>query len=357
LGWTLPVCRVRREEIGMTIVMGLDQHRAQITAEWIDTDTGEVSRARVAPAHREPVRRFFGRFVGRKLEVALEATTGWRFVVEELERIGAGVHLAEPADTSALRGRKKRPKTDRADARHLRELLLVGKLPECWIAPDHLLDLRARVRLRHTIIDDRGEWLQRIRAVLYHHGIASRSQLDLRRATGREWLASLHLPATAYEQVTIALEMVDALDAKLPPIDRHLRAYARRQAGCQALIAQHYGIGPIIAVAILAELGDCRRFSSSRHAVRYSGLDVTVFQSDQRRAPGHLSRQGPPVLRWALYEAAQSAVRRRSPDHAYYQQAAERLGHNRACLAIARKLLKRSYHTLRELGAQALDPG
>ena len=74
----------------MTIVMGLDQHRAQITAEWLDTDTGQISRARVAPAHREPVRRIFGRFAGQELEVALEATTGWRFVVEELSRIGAG---------------------------------------------------------------------------------------------------------------------------------------------------------------------------------------------------------------------------------------------------------------------------
>ena len=175
----------------------------------------------------------------------------------------------------------------------------MGKLPECWIAPDHLLDLRARVRLRHTLIDDRGERLQRIRAVLYHHGIASRSQLDLRRRAGQHWFASRQLPATAREQVTIALEMVDVLDAKLPPIDRDLRAYARRQVGCQALQA-HYGIGPLTAVAVLAELGDCRRFSSSRHAVRYSGLDITVYQSDQRRAPGHLSRQGPPVLRWAL---------------------------------------------------------
>src|ERR1039457_4830957 len=65
------------EEAPMTIVMGLDQHRAQITTEWIDTVTGEVGRARVTPAHREGVRRFFGRFAGQELEVALEATTGW----------------------------------------------------------------------------------------------------------------------------------------------------------------------------------------------------------------------------------------------------------------------------------------
>ena len=73
------------------------------------------------------------------------------------------------------------------------------------------------------------------------------------------------------------------------------------------------GVGELTAVAILAELGDTRRFNSSRQAVRYAGLDITVHQSDQRRAPGHLSRQGPPALRWALYEAAQAARRPGSP--------------------------------------------
>jgi transposase len=85
------------------------------------------------------------------------------------------------------------------------------------------------------------------------------------------------------------------------------------------------------------------------------GTAVTVHQSDQRRAPG-LSRQGPRALRWALYEAAQAARRPGNPDRAYYDQAAERLGGNRACLALARKLLKRSFQTLRELGDQALQP-
>jgi transposase len=335
------------------IVMGLDQHRGQITAEWLDTASGEVSRARVAPAHREPVRRFLERFRGRELEVALEATTGWRFVVEELRAVGAGVHLAEPAETAARRGNKKRAKSDRADARHLRELLMVSRLPESWIPPDHLLDLRARVRLRHTLSDQRGEWQQRIQAVLYHHGLPQRRQLMT--GDGRAWLAQAPLPATAREQVTVAVAMVDALDVQLAPIDRELRAYARRQPGCRALMG-HYGIGELTAVTILAELGDCRRFSSSRHAVRYAGLDITVHQSDQRRAPGHLSRQGPPALRWALFEAAQVARRPGSPDREYYQQAAERLGANRACLAIARKLLKRSYHTLSELGEEALQP-
>jgi transposase len=312
-----------------------------------------VQRGRVAPADRAAVRRFLSRFRGQELEVALEATTGWRFVVEELRRVGAEVHLAEPAETAARRGNKKRAKNDRADARHLRELLMIKRLPESWIPPDHILDLRARVRLRHTLSEQRSEWQQRIQATLYHHGCPRRRQLMV--GDGREWLAAQPLPATAREQVTIALAMIDALEAQIAPLDKELRACARRQAGCKALMA-HYGIGELCAVTILAELGDCTRFSSSRHAVRYAGMDITVYQSDQHRAPGHLSRQGPPARRWALFEAAQSAARRGSPDRDYYGEAVERLGHNRACLSVARRLLKRSYHTLRELGEEALQP-
>jgi transposase len=333
--------------------MGLDQHRAQITAEWLDTASGEIARKRIAPAHRDAVRRFAARFAGRPLEVALEATTGWRFVVEEFQAIGAQVHLAEPAETAARRGTKKRAKSDRADARHLRELLMVGRLPESWIPPEHLLDLRARVRLRHTLVDQRREWQQRIQAVLYHHGVPPRS--GLMTAESRAWLARLALPASAREQITVALAMIDACDAQLAPLDRELHDHARRQPGCRALM-RHYGIGPLTSITILAELGDAGRFSSSREAVRYAGIDITVHQSDARRAPGRLSRQGPSALRWALFEAAQCARRPGSPDHDYYVKTAARLGGNRACLAVARKLLKRSYHTLRELGQEALLP-
>src|SRR4051812_49633417 len=157
--------------------MGLDQHRAQITAEWLDTSTGEISRARVAPAHRDGVRRFVDRFRGHELKVALEATPGWRFVVEELGRVGVTVHLAEPAETAARGGNKKRAKNDRADARHLRELLMAGRLPESWIPPDRILDLRARVRLRHSLVAQRGDWQQGIHAVLDHHGVLEGANL------------------------------------------------------------------------------------------------------------------------------------------------------------------------------------
>ncbi len=109
-----------------------------------------LSRRRIRPADRVGFRRFLGEFRGKRVEAALEATTGWRFVVEELQAAGHIAHLAEPAETAGLRGPKKRAKSDRADARHLRELLQQGRLPESWIPPTHILELRSEVLLRHT---------------------------------------------------------------------------------------------------------------------------------------------------------------------------------------------------------------
>ena len=95
---------------------------------------------------------------------------------------------------------------------------MIDRLPESWIPPDHILDLRARVRLRHTLSHQRGEWQQRIQAVLYHHGFPH--QRDLMTAKGREWLATLQLPAGALEQITVAIAVLDALDVQLAPINK-----------------------------------------------------------------------------------------------------------------------------------------
>ena len=89
-----------------------------------------------------------------------------------------------------------------------------------------------------------------------------------------------------------------------------------------------------------------------------------VGQGHHTRIPAdHRTRSGrpPPLTRRplpcrALFEAAQCAARRRSPDYAYYLQVRERIDHNRACLSVARKLCRRAYHILRELGDDALAP-
>jgi transposase len=346
-----------RFELGLlpgAIVAGFDVHRRQITVDALDSATGEVSRGQIesTPA---AVEEWVAGFPGRVVHVAVEACTGWLFVCRALERLGATAHLAEPVETSALRGRKRRAKTDRTDARWLRQLLCEGRLPEAWIPPEHVRQWRSRARLRNTLVDERTSWTQRIRATLYHHGVAGAPD-ELRTLAGRQFLAGLELPLDARERIDVALEIIDLLDAQLAELERDLRALARRQTGCQALMTQ-YGMGEISALVTLCELGDVRRLHASRQAVRMAGIDIGVHRSDRHAQLGKLTRQGSAPLRWALYEAAQSASHRTSPDyHDYHKLKARGLSHTRACLTIARKLARRSYHILRALGPAALDP-
>ncbi|NMI02282.1 IS110 family transposase [Pseudonocardia acidicola] len=337
----------------MAIVGGLDLHRKQITFEVLDADSGEVRRGRISPADRQLFRGWLGEFTDRHVELAVEGCTGWRFVIEECQAAGVVAHLAEPADVAALRGRRRHAKTDRIDARHLRDLLLDGRLPECWIPPQLVLETRAKVRLYKDLTDQRTGWQQRMHATLYHLGAPAQRGL----LTGeRDRLARIQgLSPAARQAISVALRVIAALDAEIAVVRAELVGFARRQPGCRALQAE-FGIGALLSVVIWCEIGDARRFAHSRDVVRHAGLDITVYSSDGKRSPGRLSRQGVPLLRWALYEAGRCAARAASPDHIYYTQVAERLGGQRAALSVGRKLARRCYHRLRALDEQALAP-
>ncbi|MGH3950492.1 MAG: IS110 family transposase [Pseudonocardiaceae bacterium] len=338
----------------MSIICGLDVHRAQVTFDYLDTDTGQLCRGRIAPADRYRLRDWLAeRFTGvAEVDVAVEGCCGWRFVAEECQGAGARVHLADPGETAAARGKKRHAKTDKLDAKHLRVLLEEHRLPESWIPPAEVCEVRAKVRLYKNLVDERTDWMQRVRAVCFHQGLPHRRALF--SAEGRAALAATtDLSPAGAQQVAVALSQIDRLTTDIDVLRRELVGYARHQPGCRALAQRQYGVGWLTAVMIWAEFGDTRRFSASRKAVRHTGLDITVYSSDGKRSPGHLARQGPGLLRWALFEAAKSAAKTTSPDHAYYLQVTSRAGANRATLSVARKIARRSHHILRELGDEA----
>jgi len=340
-----------------SIVGGLDVHRKQITFDCLDTVTGEVSRGRVVPADREHLRIWLARRFPRPQEVALavEGCTGWRYVAGELRRAGIEVHLAEPADTAAARGRKKHARTDRSDARLARELLVQGRLPECWIPPGHVLECRALLELYHDLRAEHTAWVQRVHAVLFHQGAPAFG--DLSRADGPAQLAELaraRLSPAGQAQILTYLRMLDGLEAELAAVRRRLGAAARHLRGARTLTESLYGVGPVTALALTCWLGGAGRFSSARKAVRFCGLDITVRSSDGKGPPGRLSRQGPPVLRWCAYEAGKAHARGAAPGHGYYAAVKDRAGGTRAALAEARKIVRQACHILAELGGDAL---
>ena len=339
----------------MSMVCGLDLHRGQITFDTLEVDSGVEWRGRLWQPDRQRLRRWLREDVASragdgKVAIAVEGCTGWRYVVEEITAAGFEAHVAEPAETQTARGTKKRAKTDRSDARLIRDLLASGDLPESWIPPDAVLEWRERGRLYKTLIDQRRMWVQRIHAELFQHGVALpegeiRSEETRARLSG----ADVQLSGAARQRIGGGYRMLDATHAEAQALREQLDRFARRQPACKALIKAHYGVGPLTAVIVWSELGDCRRFTRSRQVVRHTGLDVTVDMSDRHRGGAYLSRQGPGVLRWALFEAGMSAARATSPDRDYYQAVKQRYDGKLAAISVARKLARRCYHTLRSV--------
>src|ERR1700730_17083655 len=271
------------EEVPMTMIGGFDVHRKQITFDLVDDD-GLVRWGQIRPATRTTLRRWLGEQCSEgDAEFALEGCTGWRYVVEELAAAGVVAHLGDPAEIAGLRGPKKRAKTDRADARLLRTLLLEGRFPESWIPPAHVVEIRTLGRLYCTLMDERRAWQQRIHAQLFHQGCPPIKALL--SAAGRDALAQTELSAAGSQYVDTALRRIDELSAEIEPLRTQLVTFARRQRGCQAL-QRHYGIGWRCAAIIWAEIGDARRFASSDQLVRFAGLDVTVYSSAGKCSPG-----------------------------------------------------------------------
>jgi transposase len=328
------------------MVAGFDIHKSVYQAAAVDVASGELVEERFA-ATRDAVDDWAMRYRGRVQVVGVEATTGWRWVVARLQRHGFEVRLIDPGQASALQGRRKKPKTDRLDARWLATLLAREMAPESWLAPEAIQRLRDLTRLRKHLADDRRCWAQRLHALLVQEGWACQRG-RLLTGEGRRWVAGLHLHPSARAYAEHVLAMIAACERELVPLEQQLRRFARGDRRCQTLM-EIYGVGELLACHLLAEIGEARRFRRARQLVRAAGLDPVVDESGERRRRGRLSKAGSPFLRWALVEAAQHARRPSSPDHGRYQRLKPRLGANRAKLTIARSIAARSHQRLRAL--------
>ena len=339
----------------MPIVGGLDIHRKQLTFDYPGTVTGEGRRGQIAPAGREHLRAWLTRFAGRDdVAFAVEGCTGWRYVAEELAAAGIAAHVGEPAGTATARGRKRHAKTDKTDS---------GTCGRCWpragcrnAGSRRRRSWNAGRCWRPTTICAASTPPRRSCAVFFHQGAPALGEGVLRTGQGLAALreaAAAHLSPAGQLQVATALEVLAAIEARMEMLRTQLRYAARHLTGAKMLAARLYGVGPVTALALTCWLAGEGRFSSSRKAVRFTGLDITVWSSDRKGPPGRLSRQGPPVLRWAVYEAGKTHARASAPDHRYYTAIKNRKNSKRAALSEARKIVRQACHILTELGDDA----
>jgi transposase len=235
-----------------------------------------------------------------------------------------------------------RLKNDKAGAAILAQLLRADLLPQAWIAPPAVRQLRALPRHRASLVRLGTQLRNRIHAVAADHGYDRAGSYWT--GPGRGWLAELDLPAVSRQIVTDCLASIDALTPVIERLDGELHQHAK--AGPRVKVVRTLpGVGEFTALVMLAETGDISRFGSARKLASWAGLTPTVRGSDLTVRHGHISKQGSAWLRWVLNQAAQSA--KRSPEFsATYAAIAQRRGNKIATMAIARKLLTRAYHLL-----------
>jgi transposase len=226
----------------------------------------------------------------------------------------------------------------KVDAATLAQLLRADLLPEAWIAPPAVRQLRAMLRHRAQLVRLRTLLRNRIHAVLADHGHGRPE--GCWTGPGRQWLASLELPVVSREVIDDALAVIDALQEPIDRLDQEVHQHTKADPRVKVL-TQLPGVGPFTALVLLAEIGDISRFGSARKLASWAGLTPTVRGSGRTFRHGHISKQGPVWVRWVLCEAAQTA--KRHPDYAAsYQDITRRRGKKIATTAIARKLLTRA---------------
>jgi transposase len=282
-------------------------------------------------------------------EVVLEATYGWYWAADVLAVSGARVHLAHPLGVKGFAYR--RVKNDVRDAADLADLLRMGRLPEAWIAPPEVRQLRELVRHRAKLVALRSGLKAQVHAVLAKQGVRVRVS-DLFGVAGRALLEDLALDPVYRSRVNSLLRLIDAYGFEIAAVSTRLTAQLAREPGYQALLTLP-GVGPVLAGVFFAEIGDVHRFPTAAHLVSWAGLTPRHRESDTTVHRGSITKQGSTLVRWAAVEAVQKTPADAGWLVARRYQLAARRGANIATVA-TRKLLTLVYYALRDGHVRAL---
>jgi transposase len=321
--------------------VGMDLHRRRSVLVRM-TEAGEALETVRIVNDRDALAAVMAR-AGVDPEVVLEATYGWYGAADALAESGACVHLAHPLGVKAFSYR--RVKNDERDARDLADLLRMRRLPEAWIAPPEVRELRDLVRHRARLVHLRSSLRCQIHAVLANQGVTV-SMSDLFGVKGNELLDRVVLSKAARARVGSARRLLDAFDFE---IDLFAKLTSGRLATHPGFAAVRTlpGVGPVLGAVFVAEIGEVTRFRGPTQLASWAGLTPTHRESDTTVRRGRITKQGSRLVRWAAVEAVQ-----RAGEHtrigAYRVRVGERRGRTIGTVAAARELIECVYYALRD---------
>src|SRR5712692_7287374 len=353
--WKLQSVRLRQErEAPMETaydgrqVVGMDLHRRRSVLVRMTQDGRRLGTA-ITNSPQE-LRAQIAR-AGTNPQAVLAATYGWYGAADTLAAAGAEVHLAHPLGVKAFTYR--RVKDDVRDASDLADLLRMGRLPEAWIAPHEVRELREITRYRHKLVHLRTSCKDQVHGVLAKLGVEVTCS-DIFGKAGSAWLDGLRLPQP-YAGKVLSRQLAGELTTEIIMLGEVIADLLAGDRGYQ-VIQQLPGIGPVLAAVITAEIGDVTRFRTAGQLCSWAGLTPRHRESDTKVTRGRVTKQGSRLLRWALIEAIQRLPRESvigtAKDAIIARRGKE--ARNIAKVAAARKLLTLVYYGMRDGQVRAL---
>jgi transposase len=310
---------------------------------------GRRSRPRGSPtARRSCAARSPGR--GRTREWCWRQTYGWYWAADTLAAAGAEVHLAHPLGVKGFAYR--RVKNDVRDAADLADLLRMGRLPEAWVAPHRVRELRELTRYRVKLVRIRTSCKDQVHAILAKLGIPV-TRSDIFGVWGSTWLDGLELPQPYAGKMASLRKICALLGDEVALLEAVIAGLLSDDEGYQAIRAlPGVGpvLGPVLGAVLVAEIGDITRFRRPAELCLWAGLTPRHRESDTKVTRGHITKQGSRNLRWALIEAIQHVpaghpLRQRKEDIITGRGAQAR---NIAKVAMARQLLTWIFYAMRD---------
>ena len=269
---------------------------------------------------------------------------------DECEPLVGKVVVAHPPEVKLIAN--ARVKTDTKDVHKLARLLVADLIPEVWVPPVAVRELRTLIAHRRQTIKKRTMAYNRLHSLIHRNNLVLPKGGTFTKKN-RSWWENLALSRIEKLRLCQDLELVDLLGQQIKELDaelNHLSASHPWNVDMPYLV-QLPGFGVILAMTILSAIGDIQRFPTSKHLVGYAGLGASVHDSGQTHYTGRITKKGRKELRWALVEAAWAAVRSHPYWREQFHKLTRRMKSSKAIVAVARKLLVVIWHVLSERAA------
>ena len=295
------------------LYVGLDVHSRQSSLCILNSAGGTVNQIQLKGPRSAVVDRL--RQLDQPFSVCYEASCGYGHLYEALRPLAHHVAVAHPAKLRLI-WRDKR-KNDRIDAQKLAKLLLLDMVPPVHVPHVDVRAWRSLIVLRQRVMSQVVRAKNQIRAVLRENDIAGVKWLWSKRQLA--WLRSLELHPIAKLRLDLAVEEYESLGQKVKRLEAELQKYADRHPAV-ALLMTIPGVGIRTAETFVAWVDDITRFRRTRQLGAYFGLVPCQDASADKNRLGHITRDGPPVMRKLITEAAWTAIKKCPAFKAFFER-------------------------------------